>query len=571
MTNRNLANVIVDSLANAGVKIVFGIPGAKVDGIFDALSDHPTIKLIVCRHEQNAAFMAAAVGRLTSLPGVCLVTSGPGTSNLVTGLATATTEGDPVLAIAGTVSRLQAARHTHQSLDVNKVLEGVCKSVIQVGVEDQVSEVIANAFRHARRFPQGATAVALPMDIIKSTSVGVPPFPSPSFESPGYGASNPKLGKVAIDKLMAAKCPVILLGMRSADPSIVASVRRMIKDHTLPVVETFQAAGAISEDLLHRYYGRVGLFRNQPGDKVLARADLIIAVGYDPYEYDAETWNVNNPTTIHNIIHIDYTDARVSQHYMPQIELLGNPADIVDELTSSLQAFKPTFWSGAEDTLENIRQEIDKWQSTATENALSQGLLDEPVQPTHFVYQLRHMLPKDTVVSVDVGTVYIYMMRYFQTYSTRHLLCSNGQQTLGVGLPWAIAANLIQEPPCSRKVVSISGDGGFMFSSQELATAVLQKCNITHFIWNDSGYNMVEFQEEAKYGRSSGIKLGGIDFVKFAEAFEGAKGFRVNSTRELKDVMREALQFEGVAVVDVRIDYSRSRELMRNIIPKDYR
>lgn len=110
-----------------------------------------------------------------------------------------------------------------------------------------------------------------------------------------------------------------------------------------------------------------------------------------------------------------------------------------------------------------------------------------------------------------------------------------------------------------------------MFSSQELATAVLQKCNITHFIWNDSGYNMVEFQEEAKYGRSSGIKLGGIDFVKFAEAFEGAKGFRVNTMRELKDVMREALAFEGVAVVDVRIDYSRSRELMRNIIPKDYR
>ncbi|EED22352.1 acetolactate synthase, putative [Talaromyces stipitatus ATCC 10500] len=560
MSNRNPSHVIVESLSNAGVKIVFGIPGAKVDGIFDALSDHPTIKLIVCRHEQNAAFMAAAVGRLTGAPGVCLVTSGPGTSNLVTGLATATTEGDPVLAIAGTVSRLQAARHTHQSLDVNKVLEGV-------GVEDQVSEVIANAFRHARQFPQGATAVALPMDIIKSTSVGVPPFPSLSFEAPGYGSSNTKLCKVAVDKLIAAKYPVILLGMRSSDPEIVASVRRMIKDHTLPVVETFQAAGAISEDLLHRYYGRVGLFRNQPGDKVLARADLIIAVGYDPYEYDAETWNVNNPATIHNIIHIDYTHSRVSQHYMPHVELLGNPADIVDELTASLQALKPNFWSGAEDTLENIRQEIARCEATATH---TESLQDGAVQPTHFVYQLRHLLPKETIVAVDVGTVYIYMMRYFQTYSPRHLLCSNGQQTLGVGLPWAIAASLIQEPPCSRKVVSISGDGGFMFSSQELATAVLQKCNITHFIWNDSGYNMVEFQEEAKYGRSSGIKLGGIDFVKFAEAFDGARGFRINSTKEVKEVIKEALAFEGVAIVDVRIDYSRSHELMKDIIPKDY-
>ncbi|KAL1967438.1 hypothetical protein VTN77DRAFT_3223 [Rasamsonia byssochlamydoides] len=162
------------------------------------------------------------------------------------------------------------------------------------------------------------------------------------------------------------------------------------------------------------------------------------------------------------------------------------------------------------------------------------------------------------------------MMRYFYTYRPHHLLCSNGQQTLGVGLPWAIAANLVQEPPCSRKVVSISGDGGFMFTSQELATAVQQGCNITHFIWNDSAYNMVEFQEEAKYGRSSGIRLGGVDFVKFADAF-GAKGFRVSNAAELESVMETALAVEGVAIVDVQIDYSRSIELISHIIPKDFR
>ena len=162
------------------------------------------------------------------------------------------------------------------------------------------------------------------------------------------------------------------------------------------------------------------------------------------------------------------------------------------------------------------------------------------------------------------------MMRYFYTYLPHHLLCSNGQQTLGVGLPWAIAANLVQDPPCSRKVVSISGDGGFMFTSQELSTAVQKGCKITHFIWNDSAYNMVEFQEEAKYGRSSGISLGGVDFVKFAEAF-GATGFRVTDASDLEAVMKTALLTDGVSIVDVRIDYSHSIDLMKNVIPNDFR
>lgn len=565
MSARNLANVIVDSLANAGVNLVFGIPGAKVDGIFNALIDHPTIRLIVCRHEQNAAFMAAAVGRLTGLPGVCLVTSGPGTSNLVTGLATATSEGDPVIAIAGTVSRLQAGRHTHQALDVNKVLEGACKSVIQAGVEDQVSEVIANAFRRARRYPRGASAVAIPIDLIKSTSVTISPFPSLSFEAPSYGSSNSRLRKIAVGKLAACKSPVILLGMRSADKDTVAATQRLIKDYTIPVVETFQAAGAISEDLLHRFYGRVGLFRNQPGDKVLAQADMVITVGYDPFEYDADAWNVD--PSRHSIIHIDYTDAKVSQNYLPQIELIGNPADIIDELTSSIRASKPNYWHGAEERLENIRRELDTRYDGGAAAGISTA---SPVQPIHFVHTLRRLLPRETVVAVDVGTVYIYMMRYFRTYLPHHLLCSNGQQTLGVGLPWAIAASLTQSPPCSEKVISISGDGGFMFSSQELATAVQQGCNITHFIWNDSAYNMVEFQEEAKYGRSSGIKLGGVDFVKFADAF-GAKGWRVRTTGELEAVMKEALAVKGVAIVDVVIDYSKSSDLMSHVIPNDYK
>jgi thiamine pyrophosphate-dependent acetolactate synthase large subunit-like protein len=132
-------------------------------------------------------------------------------------------------------------------------------------------------------------------------------------------------------------------------------------------------------------------------------------------------------------------------------------------------------------------------------------------------------------------------------------------------MPWAIAASLTQDPPCSEKVISVSGDGGFMFSSQELSTAVQQGCNITHFIWNDEAYNMVEFQEVMKYGRSSGIKLGGVDFVKFAEAF-GAKGFRISDSSEVEKVMKEALAYKGVSLVDVAIDYSGNLQLAENLM-----
>jgi acetolactate synthase-1/2/3 large subunit len=559
---QSIANLIVQTLVKAGVTHVFGVPGAKIDAIFNALLDHPDISLIVCRHEQNAAFMAAAVGRLTGRPGVCLVTSGPGTTNLVTGLATATSEGDPVVAIAGTVSRSQGARHTHQSLDVNKVLDGVCKSVVQVVCEDQIQEVLANVFREAQDFPQGATAMALPVDLIKSTAAAhVEESLMRALEPPVRGPASPLLVSSAAELLSAAHRPVILLGMRAAHQEIVKATQQLIAEFDVPVVETFQSAGAICEDLVHLFYGRVGLFRNQPGDKILSHADLIVTVGYDPFEYDAELWN---PYPLGNkLIHIDFLKSSVSPNYTPSVELVGDIPSTLDSVRTSLKPSR-SYWVGSQELLTSLRIELNSWQAIGSQK--SEG----PVQPQKFVYLLRELCSHDTVVITDVGTVYIYMMRYFYTYRPRHLLCSNGQQTLGVGLPWAIAANLVQTPPCSKRVVSVSGDGGFMFTSQELSTAVQMGCKITHFVLNDSAYNMVEFQEEAKYGRSSGIRLGGVDFVKFAESF-GATGFRVTDAKDLQAVMRSALGVDGVAIVDIEIDYSRSMDLMRQIIPGDYR
>ncbi|KAH7412367.1 thiamine diphosphate-binding protein [Phaeosphaeria sp. MPI-PUGE-AT-0046c] len=558
--SKDTVEILIDSLEAVGVKYVFGVPGAKIDSVFNGLLNHPNIKLVVCRHEQNAAFIAAAVGKMTGIPGVCIATSGPGTSNLVTGLVTANDEGLPVVAIVGDVKRAQSLQRTHQSLRGVDLLGSVTKKAVAAVVEDQVAEVMLDAFRTASRAPRGATAVSLPTDIMtpgKSLSKTLA-FPAASFLPPRLGRGPESSLQAAADLIASAKAPVLYLGMRAVERNeTITAIHRFLEKHPVPVVETFQAAGAISKELVHLFYGRIGLFRNQPGDQLLQKADLIVAVGLDQAEYDASLWNAR-----HNaIIHIDVQAADVVANYVPKVEVIGALAANVDYLSERLDTVAQLQLTEAG---QSIHKEMRSWVESPQASGRTSGL----VHPLHFIRLFQNMIDHDTVVVSDVGSVYIWLCRYFYSYKPRTFLMSNVQQTLGVALPWAIGASLSQNPPCSKKVVSISGDGGFMFSSQELATAVQQGCNITHFIWNDGKFNMVEFQEVDKYGRSSGIDLGGVDFVKFADAF-GAKGLRVSSAGELENVMKQALSYEGVCIVDIEIDYSHNHDLMLNIVASE--
>lgn len=553
-SEQQVAHIIVDSIYKAGVKVVYGIPGAKVDAVFDALRDHPEVKLVVCRHEQNAAFMAAATGRITGIPGVCIATSGPGAGNLTTGLVTATTEGDPVVALVGSVPRLLSTKHTHQSMKALDILRPTSKSATGIDVEDQAAEVILAAFRTANTSPKGSAVVSIPMDVASGKSK-ITAFPSSAYRPPLYGPAPPRAVAEVAKMLDDAKLPVLFLGQRASSAVAVGAVRDFLEKHPIAVVETFQAAGAVPESQAqHVFFGRVGLFRNQTGDRLLQKSDLVITLGYDPTEYDASAWN---PTGNLNIVHVDYTSCDYGAYYHPQIELLGSVKENIRALSNQVSNIVDP---ANHEFCHSLRRELGSWQQQL-DNVKGSGL----VHPLQFISCLQKRVSKDTTVTCDVGTVYIYMMRYFLAYEPRHLLCSNGQQTLGVGMPWAIAASLAQDPPCSAKVVSLSGDGGFMFSSQELSTAVQQGCNITHFIWNDQAYNMVEFQEEMKYGRSSGIKLGGVDFAKYAEAF-GGKGFKMNHSSEIETVMDKALAHKGLSLVDVRIDYSHVKDLAGHLI-----
>ncbi len=540
------ADLVVDCLMQQGVKYVFGIPGAKIDAVFDVLQERGP-KLVVCRHEQNAAFMAAAVGRLTGNPGVCLVTSGPGTSNLATGLVTANAESDPVVALAGAVPRADRLKRTHQSMDNAALFEPITKYSVEVEHPDNVPEAITNAFRNATSTHPGATLVSLPQDVMTAeTSVSC----ISALSKPQLGIAPTHQIEAVVEKIKAAKLPVILLGMRASTNAVTKAVRELIAGTELPVVETYQAAGAISRELEDHFFGRVGLFRNQPGDILLEKADLVVSIGYDPIEYDPKFWNQLGDRTI---IHLDDHQADIDHDYQPELELVGDIALTVNSIAQKL----PKLVLETKSILNCLRAKLSKQAELPKRD--SQGL----THPLQVIRTLRALIDDETTVTCDVGSHYIWMARCFRSYEPRRLLFSNGMQTLGVALPWAIAATLV-EP--GKKVVSVSGDGGFLFSAMELETAVRLNAPIVHLVWRDGTYDMVAFQQMMKYGRTSATEFGDVDIVKYAESF-GATGLRVNKPEELESVLTEALQAEGPVVVDIPIDYRDNLKLSEKLLP----
>lgn len=554
--NQYGADLIVDSLINHDVKYVFGIPGAKIDRVFDTLEDKGP-ELIVARHEQNATFMAQAVGRITGEPGVVIATSGPGISNLATGLVTATDEGDAVLAIGGQVKRGDLLKRAHQSMNNVAMLEPITKYSAEVHDPNTLSETVANAYRLAKSGKPGASFISIPQDVTDS----------PVSVKAIKPLSAPKLGSASVldinylaQAINNAVLPVLLLGNGASSEGVTAAVRRLLDAVKLPVVETFQGAGIVSRELEDEtFFGRVGLFRNQPGDMLLKRADLVIAIGYDPIEYEARNWNAEISA---RIIVIDVEQAEIDTYFQPERELIGDMAHTLDLLLPAIKGYELP--EGSKEYLKCLRNNIENVSDVKFDRDSAHGL----VHPLDLIDVLQDNTTDDMTVTVDVGSHYIWMARYFKSYEARHLLFSNGMQTLGVALPWAISAALLRP---NTKVISVSGDGGFLFSAQELETAVRLHLPIVHIIWNDGKYNMVEFQEEMKYGRSSGVDFGPVDFVKYAESF-GAKGYRVDSKDSFEETLKQALidAENGPVLIDVPIDYKDNVTLGETILPDEF-
>ncbi|MEC1444870.1 acetolactate synthase AlsS [Bacillus subtilis] len=545
------AELVVDCLVEQGVTHVFGIPGAKIDAVFDALQDKGP-EIIVARHEQNAAFMAQAVGRLTGKPGVVLVTSGPGASNLATGLLTANTEGDPVVALAGNVIRADRLKRTHQSLDNAALFQPITKYSVEVQDVKNIPEAVTNAFRIASAGQAGAAFVSFPQDVVNEVTNTKNVR---AVAAPKLGPAADDAISAAIAKIQTAKLPVVLVGMKGGRPEAIKAVRKLLKKVQLPFVETYQAAGTLSRDLEDQYFGRIGLFRNQPGDLLLEQADVVLTIGYDPIEYDPKFWNVNGDRTI---IHLDEIIADIDHAYQPDLELIGDIPSTINHIEHD--AVKVDFAEREQEILSDLKQYMHEGEQVPAD------WKSDRAHPLEIVKELRNAVDDHVTVTCDIGSHAIWMSRYFRSYEPLTLMISNGMQTLGVALPWAIGASLVKP---GEKVVSVSGDGGFLFSAMELETAVRLKAPIVHIVWNDSTYDMVAFQQLKKYNRTSAVDFGNIDIVKYAESF-GATGLRVESPDQLADVLRQGMNAEGPVIIDVPVDYSDNINLASDKLPKEF-
>ena len=422
------------------------------------------------------------------------------------------------------------------------MMQPVTKSSIEVMCPSNIPEAVSNAFMLAQKPRSGAAFISLPQDVLLEETDEKPIDTVNTFI---YGLAQKKQIEAGAELINKANFPILLVGLEMSRPANSAALNHLLSKCEIPVVGTIQSAGSVSASQFKNYVSRVGLFKNSPGDKALEQADLVIACGFDPVEYDPEIWNKNRNK---KILNINYEQNDIHLTFQPVIELSGDIASNLNQLAEIVE-LRP----GIEDqsNITSLRQElIDEVKQAENKST-------EMLHPLCFIHVLNEVVNKDTTILCDIGTHYMWMARYFFSFHAHHILFSNGQQTLGVALPWAMAASMINP---DKKIISMSGDGGFLFSAMELETAVREKCNFVHCIWRDGSYDMVKEQQLMKYKRESHVNFGCIDVPCFAQSF-GAQGFVLENPSEFKSLLEKALSLQGPVLIDIPIDYSDNHKL----------
>jgi acetolactate synthase I/II/III large subunit len=528
------SDLIVQCLENEQVRYVFGLPGEEILDILDSFLES-RITFVPTRHEQGAAFMADAYGRLTGRPGVCLSTLGPGATNLATGVADANLDRAPLVAITGQAGRDRIHKESHQRVDIVEHLRPLTKWNTRVETAGVIPEVIRKAFKLAEAEKPGACHIEVPEDLAREDTDGAPL----STERARRPSPDRHALETAARLIEAASFPLIFAGNGVIRGRASGELRTFARAHGIPVAHTFMAKGSMPYDddlcLLS-----VGLQARDYISCGFDKADLIIAIGYDPVEYAPKFWN---PERKKSIVHIDFTPAEVDSFYQPAVEVVADVREAIELLGGLVKGQKDPA------PYHTLRRFI---LAELQEGADDDGF---PLKPQRILRDLRARMGREDILISDVGTHKLWIARTFPAYEPNTVLISNGYAAMGFALPAAIAAKLVHP---ERKVVAVSGDGGFLMNCQELETACRLRLPIVNVIFRDGGYNLIQWKQQTHLGRESGVKFGNPDFVALAVAF-GAKGYRVDSARALGPILAEALAHPGPSIVDVPVDYENAK------------
>ena len=537
MGELNTAELLVKCLENEGVEYIFGLPGEENLDVLEALKNS-SIKFITTRHEQGAAFMADVYGRLTGKAGVCLSTLGPGATNLMTGVADANLDGAPLVAITGQVGTDRMHIESHQYLDLVAMFAPVTKWNKQIVRPGITPEVVRRAFKTAQSEKPGAVHIDLPENIAAMAADGSPlPLDSQEKVYASYRTLN-----MAAAVISKAKNPLILAGNGAIRANASEALTEFATALNIPVANTFMGKGVIPYTHPLALWA-VGLQQRDLISCAFDRSDLIIAVGYDLIEYSPKKWNPDGKLPI---IHIGMTPAEIDSSYAPVVEVVGDITDsLIDILKRADRQNKPTPVTAALKT--EIRADYETYANDT-------GF---PIKPQKLIYDLRQVMGPEDIAICDVGAHKMWMARHYHSDCPNTCIISNGFAAMGIAIPGAIAAKLVHP---DKRVVAVTGDGGFMMNCQELETALRVGTPFVTLIFNDGGYGLIEWKQFNHFGTSSFIKFGNPDFVKFAESM-GLKGYRVESTQDLIPTLEDAFRQDVPTVIDVPVDYGENLRL----------
>jgi acetolactate synthase-1/2/3 large subunit len=531
VSERRASDVFVECLEAEGVKYVFGIPGEETLDLNESLAAS-SVSFVPVRHEQGGAYMADMYGRLTGRAGVCLGTLGPGATNLITAVADAFLDRAPLVALTGQADLERMHKESHQYIDLVEMMRPITKWNARVTAPEIIPEVVRKAFKVAESEKPGATHLELPEDVMgepldaRPLARRKPVMPEPAARELFEAAA----------VIRSALNPVVLAGNGVIRAGAAGALREFARATGIPVAETFMGKGAM-DYADPKALGTVGLQSRDYAMAGFEEADVVIAIGYDLVEHAPSHWNPDGDKTI---VMIDSQAAEIDEHFIPEVELIGDVYHVLSQLAKELRDVPHT---GGSSRLRDVV--LGRFEAAKTDDHF-------PMQPPRALWEIRQALGRTDMLISDVGLHKLWIGRMFPAHEPNTVLIANGLAGMGFALPCAIAAKLVHP---ERKVVTVSGDGGFLMNMQELETATRLRTPIVNVVWENRQFGSIVWKQDKKFGRHFGTDFTNPDFVKLAEAF-GMPAWRCESVGDFATHLKHALGLDVPSLIVLPIDYS---------------
>jgi len=539
------SDLFVKCLEREGIEYVFGVTGEENADFAHSLR-HSRIKFVLTRHEQGAAFMAEAYGRLTGNPAVCMGTLGPGAANLITGVADADMDHAPLIVLTGQGATTRQHKESHQVMDVVGMYEPVTKWAQAIHHPDSIPEIIRKSVRTARAEKPGAVHIELAENIAKMETAGEPMEPR-RFRRPG---PDDKVCDQAFELIRTARAPIIIAGNGAVRKRASKQLRILAEKTGIPVVTTFMGKGSVDMDADYSLFS-IGLAQWDYTADAVRDADVVVTLGYDLVEYPPRLWN---PDASETIVHIDFDPAEIDREYHPSVELVGDVAHALWALNERFDVH------GVPDYDFTVQHEArQKMLADFREHAEDET--EGIIRPQKAIWDVRQALGPHDILLSGVGAHKMWVGRYYHCHEPNTCLIPNGFCSMGLPLPGAIGASLVAD---GRKVLGIAGDGDFMMNVQEMETATRIDADITMLVWEDGGYGLISWKQDDTFGNHTELEFGNPDWLKLADAF-GWQGQYVANACDLRPALDQALAHRGPSLVVIPIDYSENRKLSQRL------